>query len=83
VSAPEGLLRVNEEFDEADLLTVSIDDRLDEDGFIVPGLGDAATGRSERPERSSIDCSRAIAWSTAPTDFCRSVRIEPHGLQPR
>jgi len=41
VSAPEGLLRVNEEFDEADLLTVSIDDRLDEDGFIVPGLGDA------------------------------------------
>jgi len=41
VSAPGGLLRVNEEFDEADLLTVSIDDRLDEDGFIVPGLGDA------------------------------------------
>ena len=41
VSAPEGLLRVGEAFDEADLLTVSIDDRLDDDGFIVPGLGDA------------------------------------------
>ncbi|MFW6265915.1 MAG: uracil phosphoribosyltransferase [Halanaeroarchaeum sp.] len=41
VSAPEGLLRVSEAVPEADLLTVSIDDRLDEDGYIVPGLGDA------------------------------------------
>ncbi|MGM0606634.1 MAG: uracil phosphoribosyltransferase [Halobacteriota archaeon] len=41
VSAPDGLLRVSESFPEADLLTVAIDDRLDEDGFIVPGLGDA------------------------------------------
>ena len=41
VSAPDGLLRVSDEYPEADLLTVSIDDRLDENGFIVPGLGDA------------------------------------------
>jgi uracil phosphoribosyltransferase len=41
VSAPEGLLRVGDEFDEADLLTVSIDDELNDEGFIVPGLGDA------------------------------------------
>ncbi|WP_158058583.1 uracil phosphoribosyltransferase [Halorussus halophilus] len=41
VSAPDGLLRVGEQFPEADLLTVSIDDHLDDDGFIVPGLGDA------------------------------------------
>ena len=41
VSAPDGLLRVGERFPEANLLTVSIDDRLDENGFIVPGLGDA------------------------------------------
>lgn len=41
VSAPDGLLRLEEEFPEADLLTVAIDDRLDDDGFIVPGLGDA------------------------------------------
>ncbi|QSG04335.1 uracil phosphoribosyltransferase [Natranaeroarchaeum sulfidigenes] len=41
VSAPDGLLRVGEEFDEVDLLTVAIDDHLDDDGFIVPGLGDA------------------------------------------
>ncbi|POG57034.1 uracil phosphoribosyltransferase [Haloferax sp. Atlit-12N] len=41
VSAPDGLLRVDNEFPEVDLLTVSIDDYLDDDGYIVPGLGDA------------------------------------------
>jgi uracil phosphoribosyltransferase len=41
VSAPDGLLRVAEAYPEADLLTVAIDDRLDENGYIVPGLGDA------------------------------------------
>jgi uracil phosphoribosyltransferase len=41
VSAPDGLLRVGEQFPQADLLTVAIDDELDEHGFIVPGLGDA------------------------------------------
>ena len=41
VSAPEGLVRVGEAFPEADLLTVAIDDHLDDDGYIVPGLGDA------------------------------------------
>ncbi|GAB3033364.1 uracil phosphoribosyltransferase [Natronobiforma cellulositropha] len=41
VSAPDGLLRVGEEFPEVDLLTVAIDDYLDDDGYIVPGLGDA------------------------------------------
>jgi uracil phosphoribosyltransferase len=41
VSAPEGLIRVNDAYPEADLLTVSIDDELNDEGFIVPGLGDA------------------------------------------
>jgi uracil phosphoribosyltransferase len=41
VSAPPGLVRVNEAYPEVDILTVSIDERLDDDGFIVPGLGDA------------------------------------------
>jgi uracil phosphoribosyltransferase len=41
VSAPDGLLRVADEFPDAQLLTVSIDDHLDDHGFIVPGLGDA------------------------------------------
>jgi len=34
-------VRVDETFPEVDILTVAIDDRLNDDGFIVPGLGDA------------------------------------------
>jgi uracil phosphoribosyltransferase len=41
VSAPPGLVHVKEEVPEADVLTVAIDERLDGDGYIVPGLGDA------------------------------------------
>ena len=41
VSAPEGVLRVSKTVPDADVLTVAIDDELDDDGFIVPGLGDA------------------------------------------
>ena len=41
VSAPDGLVRLSDDYPEADLLTVAIDDHLDENGFIVPGLGDA------------------------------------------
>jgi uracil phosphoribosyltransferase len=41
VSAPPGLVKVRESVPEADVLTVSVDERLDDDGFIVPGLGDA------------------------------------------
>ena len=41
VSAPPGLQRVREAVPEAQLLTVSVDDGLDDHGFIVPGLGDA------------------------------------------
>ncbi|WP_435196620.1 uracil phosphoribosyltransferase [Natronomonas sp. EA1] len=41
VAAPPGLVRVQEAYPEVDVLTVSIDERLDDDGYIVPGLGDA------------------------------------------
>ena len=41
VSAPPGLERVSEVAPNAELVTVSIDDHLDDDGYIVPGLGDA------------------------------------------
>ena len=41
VCAPPGLVRVDEAYPAADVLTVSIDERLDDDGYIVPGVGDA------------------------------------------
>lgn len=40
VSAPEGIHRVVEEFDDVDIYTAAIDEYLDEHGLIVPGLGD-------------------------------------------
>jgi uracil phosphoribosyltransferase len=41
VSAPTGLERIREQFPSVELVTVSIDDHLDDDGYIIPGLGDA------------------------------------------
>ncbi|WP_276261392.1 uracil phosphoribosyltransferase [Haloglomus litoreum] len=41
VAAPAGLVHVRESVPKADLLTVAVDERLDDDGYIVPGLGDA------------------------------------------
>jgi uracil phosphoribosyltransferase len=41
VSAPTGLERLRRDFPAVDLVTVAVDDELDADGFIVPGLGDA------------------------------------------
>jgi len=40
VSAPEGIKRVTDHFN-VDVLTVAVDDHLNEEGYIVPGLGDA------------------------------------------
>ena len=41
VAAPEGLARVADAHPDATLATVAVDDCLDDDGYIVPGLGDA------------------------------------------
>lgn len=41
VSAPAGLERVTAEYPQVEVITVAVDDRLNDDGFIVPGLGDA------------------------------------------
>ena len=41
VAAPDGLERLGAAVPAADVVTVAVDDHLDEHGFIVPGLGDA------------------------------------------
>ena len=41
VAAPEGVKRLNERYPELRIYTAALDDRLNEKGFIVPGLGDA------------------------------------------
>ena len=41
VAAPEGIKRVQEAYPEVEIYTASVDECLDESGYIVPGLGDA------------------------------------------
>ena len=41
VAAPEGIARVQKEHPDVDIYTAAIDDHLNSDAYIVPGLGDA------------------------------------------
>ncbi|TVQ71448.1 MAG: uracil phosphoribosyltransferase [Balneolaceae bacterium] len=41
ISAPEGIRRIQETHPDISIITAAIDERLNEDAFIVPGLGDA------------------------------------------
>ncbi len=41
ISAPEGLEKLSEEYPEIPIYTISIDEKLNSHGYIVPGLGDA------------------------------------------
>ncbi|TPE48439.1 uracil phosphoribosyltransferase [Maribrevibacterium harenarium] len=41
VAAPEGIKRMQEAHPDVDIYTASIDSHLDENGYIIPGLGDA------------------------------------------
>lgn len=41
VAAPEGIKMVNDAHPDVTIFTASIDDHLNEDGYIIPGLGDA------------------------------------------
>ncbi len=41
VAAPEGIKKVQAEHPEVDIYAASLDDHLNKDGYIVPGLGDA------------------------------------------
>jgi uracil phosphoribosyltransferase len=41
IAAPEGIARLHEEQPDADVCVAALDERLNDVGFIVPGLGDA------------------------------------------
>ncbi|CAB3395694.1 uracil phosphoribosyltransferase [Kyrpidia spormannii] len=41
IAAPEGVQRVQSDHPEVDLYTAAVDERLNDHGYIVPGLGDA------------------------------------------
>lgn len=41
VAAPEGVKRIQDDHPDVDIFIAALDDRLDDHGYIVPGLGDA------------------------------------------
>jgi len=41
VAAPEGIKRIQDKYPEVDIYCAAIDDHLNEQGYIIPGLGDA------------------------------------------
>ncbi|WP_340104803.1 uracil phosphoribosyltransferase [Rhodohalobacter sp. 8-1] len=41
ISAPEGLKRITEKYPDVSIITAAVDEKLNDDAFIVPGLGDA------------------------------------------
>lgn len=41
VAAPEGVKLVNDAHPDVEIFTASLDSHLNEDGYIIPGLGDA------------------------------------------
>ncbi len=41
VAAPEGLARIEDNHPDVDIFVAAIDDRLNDQGYILPGLGDA------------------------------------------
>ena len=41
LAAPEGIEAIRKVYDDVDLYVASVDQKLNEHGYIVPGLGDA------------------------------------------
>jgi len=41
ISAPEGLDRITDKYPDVSIITAAVDEKLNDDAFIVPGLGDA------------------------------------------
>jgi uracil phosphoribosyltransferase len=41
VAAPEGIRRIEEAHPDVDIYAAAVDERLNEIGYILPGLGDA------------------------------------------
>lgn len=50
IGSPEGLARVEAEFPELEIFIAQIDERLNDDKYIIPGLGDAGDREYNTPE---------------------------------
>ena len=41
IAAPEGIARVRKDHPDVEIFVAAVDERLDSNGYIIPGLGDA------------------------------------------
>ena len=51
IGAPEGLDRIQQKYPQLDIYIAQVDERLDENKYIVPGLGDAGDREYNTPEK--------------------------------
>ena len=50
IGSPEGLQRIEEKYPDLDIYIAQIDERLNDDKYIIPGLGDAGDRQYNTPE---------------------------------
>lgn len=50
IGSPEGLARIEKKYPELDIYIAQIDERLNDDKYIIPGLGDAGDRQYNTPE---------------------------------
>ncbi len=50
IGSPEGLKRIEEKYPQLDIYIAQIDERLNDDKYIIPGLGDAGDRQYNTPE---------------------------------
>ena len=41
IAAPQGIENIQKHYPDIEIITAAVDDRLNEKGYIVPGMGDA------------------------------------------
>ena len=63
LAAPEGIKAVREAHPDVDIYVAGVDEKLNDHGYIVPGLGDARRTGSSAP-------SKLIWTTTSGADFC-------------
>ena len=61
VAAPEGVKKLQEAHPDIDIYTASLDEKLNEHGYIVPGLGDAG---------DRLFCTKKVQKGSFPFLFC-------------
>ena len=67
LAAPEGVARMKEAHPDVPIVTAALDERLNDHGYIVPGLGDAG-------DRMFGTKSRHALHKSGPVAFCRKLR---------